>query len=143
MMFFDVQAYGEKVREAREARNWNKKQLADATGIDSCTLTALERGERKMIQHRTRIMLDAVLGFDSPDADIDPLSKMEGPDRWVEEWRLEAKREMDAQKLSPNALAKAAGVSGAIVESMLISKREPKLRYAMAVSDALGITIEW
>lgn len=142
-MFFDVQAYGEKVREAREARNWNKKQLADATGIDSCTLTALERGERQKIHYRTKLMLDAVLEFDSPEAEIDPLSKMEGPDRWVEEWRMEAKREMDAQKLSPDALGKAAGVSGAIVHNLLISKREPKLRYAMAVSDALGITIEW
>lgn len=44
----DPRILGARVREAREARDWTQKQVADRLGVARTTMVAIEKGERQL-----------------------------------------------------------------------------------------------
>ena len=67
----------------------------------------------------------------------------DGPAEWVREWALDVKRERISQGLKQDQLAEMSGVSKDTVSRYESMQRMPTLGKAMAISDALGMAIEW
>lgn len=66
-----------------------------------------------------------------------------GPKGWAREWGMDVRRERIAQGMTIKELAELAGVHKSAISRCENHGRDPQLSTAMAVSDALGMGIEW
>lgn len=62
---------------------------------------------------------------------------------WVREWAIEAKKLRMERGLTITTVATLAGVSRDSLSRYESFQREPMLSNAMAISDVLGMGIEW
>tara|TARA_R110000822_G_C15309921_1_gene492744 strand:- start:69 stop:293 length:225 start_codon:yes stop_codon:yes gene_type:complete len=67
----------------------------------------------------------------------------EDPKGWVREWAQDMKRERVSQGMTMAVLAQLSGVPKGSLSRYETLEREPVLSNAMAISDALGMGIEW
>jgi len=70
-------------------------------------------------------------------------TEADGPKKWVLEWAHEMKRERLSQGLTQEDIAEMSGVSKDTVSRYESLDRMPSLGKAMAISDVLGMGIEW
>lgn len=57
----------EALTRLREERGWNRRELADAAGVDPSTVTRLEKGERTNPTATVVYLLAKALGANIPD----------------------------------------------------------------------------
>ena len=65
------------------------------------------------------------------------------PKTWAVEWARDVKQQRVEQGLSRGQLARKCGLNTATVGRYESGQMEPGLSRAMAISDALGMGIEW
>jgi DNA-binding XRE family transcriptional regulator len=71
------------------------------------------------------------------------LNEADGPKKWVLEWASVVHEQRLSQSLTLDDVAQMSGVTRDQVSRYESGKRVPRLDRAMAISDALGIGIEW
>lgn len=67
----------------------------------------------------------------------------DNPKSWVREWAIDAKKLRMERGLTITTVATLAGVSRDSISRYESFQREPMLSNAMAISDVLGMGIEW
>ena len=139
--------YGEIIRAAREAKGWSNQKFAAEAGLSDSTTHAAENG-RGTPTRTTRVKLETALGLSitprKPEAPpvVIP-ADAEGPLLWSNEWAIELRKHRKAQGWTTEELAKQAGTTASHLYAVESGQRIPRLDVAMALSDALGIAIEW
>jgi len=74
---------------------------------------------------------------------VSETTEEDGPKMWARDWGLDVRNARLVQGLSIDDLARLSGVHKSVISRLENYGRDPKLSTAMAISDALGIGIEW
>ena len=139
--------YGAIIKAAREAKGWSNQQFAAEAGVSDSTSFAAENG-RGTPMRKTRVKLEAALGLSiTPRKPEDPPlvipADADGPLLWSNEWAVELRKHRKSHGWTTEELADKAGTTASHIYAIESGKRIPRLDVAMALSDEVGISIEW
>ena len=69
------QSVGDRIRQARDARGWSQKRLAEEAGVSENTVLSAEKGRRRTRDEKLRPILEA-LGMNLPPDNVIDLTGM-------------------------------------------------------------------
>ena len=144
--------YGEIIKAAREAKGWSNQKFAAEAGLSDSTTHAAENGKTNLTR-TTRIKIESALDLSITPCTFDEktffraqsaaTTTPDGPALWSLEWSQELKRCRLNRNWTPIELARKADIGVSQIYAFESGQRIPRLDVAMALSDALGIAIEW
>lgn len=134
--------YGDQIREAREAMGLTRNALAKISDVNEKTILCIE-GSHSNARRETKLKLEKHLSLAITLQNAPEPLNVDGPHRWANEWVAELRRVREESGVTAVAVANKAGTSVGHLYAIESGKRIPRLDVAMALSDAVGIVIEW
>jgi transcriptional regulator with XRE-family HTH domain len=134
--------YGEIIRAARKAKGWDRLALARESGVNVKTIFSIEINKSKA-RLETKLKIENHLGLSITSPDAPNRISADGPYLWAQEWVEEFRRVRKASGVSAAEIAKQTGTTVGHLYAIEKGRRLPRLDVAMALSDAVGMGIEW